>query len=216
MEYEVRTVDFVCPETLVYIMWDNGFSQRRVWRWQPSATLDHVLSLWWWRQYARLKCPRSTSTRLHTSISQKALIFFTWRVKYVKVKQSRNTPTEAKGEYSSYSFTTLAQDGVSGQGHAPAALYSREKDSRHPLDRRLGGHKSRSGHRGWRKTPLASAGDRISIARSSSPSQTLHWLSYHGSPYMMCNLHKLVLGWWNQGGRDGQACRAHGRVDKLI
>jgi hypothetical protein len=36
---------------------------------------------------------------------------------------------EAQGErkYSSYSFTTLALDGVSGQRHAPAALYPGER-----------------------------------------------------------------------------------------
>jgi hypothetical protein len=55
--------------------------------------------------------------------------------------------------------------GVSGQRHAPAALESRGKDPRYPLYRRLGGPKSRSGHRGYRKDPFASAGDRTSIAR---------------------------------------------------
>jgi hypothetical protein len=34
--------------------------------------------------------------------------------------------------------------GVSGQHHTPAALYPRRKDSRYPLDRRLGGPQSRS------------------------------------------------------------------------
>jgi hypothetical protein len=46
-----------------------------------------------------------------------------------------------KGErnYSSYSFLILALDGVSGQRHAPAALYPRGKrPPRYPLDRRLG------------------------------------------------------------------------------
>jgi hypothetical protein len=40
------------------------------------------------------------------------------------------------------------QMGVSGQRHAPAALYPRGKDSRYPLDRMLGGPQSRSGHTG--------------------------------------------------------------------
>jgi hypothetical protein len=35
-----------------------------------------------------------------------------------------------------------------GQRHALAALYPRGKDPRYPLDRRLGGPQSRSGHRG--------------------------------------------------------------------
>jgi hypothetical protein len=43
---------------------------------------------------------------------------------------------------------------VSGQHHAPAALYPRGKDPRYPLCRRLGGPQSRSGHRGYRKNPL--------------------------------------------------------------
>jgi hypothetical protein len=47
---------------------------------------------------------------------------------------------------SSYSFSTSALDGVSGQHHAPAALYPRGKDPRYPLYRRLGGPQRRSGH----------------------------------------------------------------------
>jgi hypothetical protein len=54
--------------------------------------------------------------------------------------------------YSSYLFTTSALEGeVSGERHAPAALDHREKDPRYPLDRRLGGPHSRSGHRGQKK-----------------------------------------------------------------
>jgi hypothetical protein len=40
---------------------------------------------------------------------------------------------------------------MSGQSHAPAALYPRGNDLRYPLDRRLGGPQSRSGHRDCRK-----------------------------------------------------------------
>jgi hypothetical protein len=59
--------------------------------------------------------------------------------------------------------------GVSGQRHVPAALYPRRKDPLYPLDRRLDGPQSRSGHRGLRKNPFASAGEQTSIVRSSSP-----------------------------------------------
>jgi hypothetical protein len=38
--------------------------------------------------------------------------------------------------------------GVSGQRHAPAAHYPRGMDPRYPLNRRLGGPQSWSGHRG--------------------------------------------------------------------
>jgi hypothetical protein len=44
--------------------------------------------------------------------------------------------------------------GVSGQLHEPATLYLRGKDPRYPLYRRLGGPQSRSGHRGYKKSPL--------------------------------------------------------------
>jgi hypothetical protein len=44
--------------------------------------------------------------------------------------KKQSSPATAKGErkYSSYSFLTSAVDGVSGQRHAPAALYPRGKD----------------------------------------------------------------------------------------
>jgi hypothetical protein len=48
--------------------------------------------------------------------------------------------------------------GVSGQRHAPAALYPRRKDPRYPLDRRLGGPQSRSGRRDEKKNPLPQSG----------------------------------------------------------
>jgi hypothetical protein len=59
--------------------------------------------------------------------------------------------------YSS-SFTTSELDGVSDQCHAPAALYPRGKDPRYPLERRLDGPQSRSGHRGYKKNLLALPG----------------------------------------------------------
>jgi hypothetical protein len=83
--------------------------------------------------------------------------------------------------YSSYSLLTSALDSVSGQRHAPAALYPRGKDLRYPLYRRLGGPQSRSGHRGCRKNPLPLP--RIEPRSPGRPvrSQTLYWLSYPAS-----------------------------------
>jgi hypothetical protein len=48
--------------------------------------------------------------------------------------------------------------GVSGQYHAPAALYPRGKDPRYPLDKRLSGPQSRSGRSDWNKNPLPLSG----------------------------------------------------------
>jgi hypothetical protein len=42
------------------------------------------------------------------------------------------------------------------------------KRLRYPLDRRLGGSQSRSGHRGSRKNTFTSAGDRNPMARFAS------------------------------------------------
>jgi hypothetical protein len=74
--------------------------------------------------------------------------------------------------YSSYSFTTSALDGVSGQHHAPAALYPR-----YPFYRRLGGPQSRSGHRGYRKNPLPRPGIEPRSPGRPVRSQTLYCLS---------------------------------------
>jgi hypothetical protein len=65
-----------------------------------------------------------------------------------KVKQSHNTPMEARERmYRSYSFMTLALDGVSDECHVPAVFYPWGKDPQYPLYRRLGGPQSQSGHR---------------------------------------------------------------------
>jgi hypothetical protein len=71
--------------------------------------------------------------------------------------------------------------GMSGQRHAPAALYPRGKDPRYPLYRRLGGPQSRSGHRGRRKNPLPLPGIEPRSPGRPARSQTLYCLSYPGS-----------------------------------
>jgi hypothetical protein len=59
---------------------------------------------------------------------------------YVKVKQHRYTPWRRLGgeEYSSYSFSTSALDGVSGQRHAPAALLPLGKGPPVPIGKEAG------------------------------------------------------------------------------
>jgi hypothetical protein len=68
---------------------------------------------------------------------------------------------------------TSALDGVSGQRHGPAALYPREKDPRYPLYRRLGGPPEPVWTQRLEEKSFDSAGDRTSIAQSSSPQQTV-------------------------------------------
>jgi hypothetical protein len=67
--------------------------------------------------------------------------------------------------------------GVSGQRHAPAALYPWGKDPRYPLERRLGGPQSWSGHRGQWKNHLLLP----EMKPGQVCSRTHYWLSYPSS-----------------------------------
>jgi hypothetical protein len=71
--------------------------------------------------------------------------------------------------------------GVSGQRHAPTALYPRGKDPLYTLYSRLGGPQSRSGHRGYRKNPLPPPGIEPRSPGRPVRRQTLYCLSYRGS-----------------------------------
>jgi hypothetical protein len=72
-------------------------------------------------------------------------------VKELQIKSSpatRHGGAWAERRYSSYSFLTSALDGGEWSGSRPGLALPRGKDPRYPLDRRLGGPQSRSGHRG--------------------------------------------------------------------
>jgi hypothetical protein len=88
----------------------------------------------------------------------------------IEVKLSHYHHAGDKGErkYSYYTFFTSALDGGEWAASAPATLYTR-----YPLNGRLGGPQSWSGHRGNRKNPLPLPG--IEPRSSSHPvcSQTL-------------------------------------------
>jgi hypothetical protein len=97
---------------------------------------------------------------------------------FVKLKQSHNTPMEARGErrYSSYSFKNSALDRVCGQRHAQAKLYPQGKDPRYPLYRRLDGPQSRSGHRLEGKMICLCRGSKLD--RSVVQSVTRHYTDW--------------------------------------
>jgi hypothetical protein len=88
-----------------------------------------------------------------------------------KVKQSRYTPWRRLGEkmYSSYSFSTSALDGVSGQCHATAEFLPPGKGPPVPIGQEVGWAPEPV----WTQRPeeksVASAGNRTPIALSSSP-----------------------------------------------
>jgi hypothetical protein len=83
------------------------------------------------------------------------------------LKQSRYTPWWRLGEwrYSSYSFFNSALDGGEWSAPRPGRALPWGKDTQYPLDRRLGGPQSRSGHRLEEKS-LASAWDRTPVVQS--------------------------------------------------
>jgi hypothetical protein len=88
------------------------------------------------------------------------------KVKGKAVPQHTYGGEGGKRMYCSYSFTTLALDGVSGQRHAPAALHPQGKD---PHTHCTGGWVGPRSGLDTEEKCLASARDRTSIARSSSP-----------------------------------------------
>jgi hypothetical protein len=88
-----------------------------------------------------------------------------------KVKQSFYTPWRRLGERrcSSYSFSTSALDGVSGERHAPAALLPLGKGPPVPIVQEAGWALEPVWTQVLQEKSFAPAGDRTPIARSSSP-----------------------------------------------
>jgi hypothetical protein len=99
----------------------------------------------------------------------------------------------AGGLYSSYSFTTSALYGVSGQGYAPDAFYPQGKDPRYPLYRRLGGPQSRSGHRAYRKNLLPLLWIEPRSPGRPARSQTLYCLSYPAGNREYLSLNERII-----------------------
>jgi hypothetical protein len=90
----------------------------------------------------------------------------------LKVKSSpatRHGGAWGERRCSSCSFTTSAIDGVSGQHHAPGALYPRGKDPPVPIVQEAGWAPEPVWKQRLEEKSFVPAGDRTSIARSSSP-----------------------------------------------
>jgi hypothetical protein len=81
-----------------------------------------------------------------------------------------HTHKEAQGKrrYSSYSFTTSALDGMSGQRHAPSTLYPRGRPTA-PIEQEARWAPEPVWTQRLEETLFASAEDRTSITRSPSP-----------------------------------------------
>jgi hypothetical protein len=77
-------------------------------------------------------------------------LFCVEQLREVQAKLSRYLHADAKEErrYSSYSFLTSALDGCEWSASRPGRALPAGKNLRYPLDRRLGGPQSWSGHRG--------------------------------------------------------------------
>jgi hypothetical protein len=120
-----------------------------------SRSTDSCKHQWDFRKWIQ-SAPHYTTAHTVASVTMSKL--YKWLFK--KLKLSHYTPRRRLGErrYSSYSFSTSALNG----GELSASRPDR------PLAPGPGGPQSKSGHRGQRKNHFASAGDRTSIARSSS------------------------------------------------
>jgi hypothetical protein len=147
---------------------------------------------WWCKQYTSME-HWSASTRLLSTILLSSSLshvyqsaFFVahedshlsilnlehdsiWKLNLHSVLKLKPWRRLGEGRYSSYSFLTSVLDGGEWSASRPGHTLAPGKGPLYPLYRRLGGPQSRSGHRGYRKNPFASARDRTSIARSSSP-----------------------------------------------
>jgi hypothetical protein len=66
--------------------------------------------------------------------------------------------TRGERKYSSYSFLTLTVDWGEWSASRPGRALPPEKDPRYPLDRRLDGPQSWSGHKRLEEKSFASAG----------------------------------------------------------
>jgi hypothetical protein len=114
----------------------------------------------------RVKVPSyDTQTYYNSAFCKKKNLQRGWQLK----AKSKAVPLHREGvwgerKYSSCSFSTSALDGGEWSASRPGA-----RTPRYSLYRRLGGPQSRSEPRGERKNPFVSAGERNSIARSSSP-----------------------------------------------
>jgi hypothetical protein len=110
--------------------------------------------------------------------SSEAACFLGWRVRFPMracKKKGKAVPLHAmealggESRYSSYSFTTSASDGVSGQRHAPAAFLPPGKGPPVPIVQEAGWTPEPVWTQRLEEKSSAPFWDRTSIARSSSP-----------------------------------------------
>jgi hypothetical protein len=106
--------------------------------------------------------------RCYSSIKMSILIHYRY---ILKVKQSHYTPWKRLGEkrYSSYSFSTLALDGGEWSASRPGRALPPGKGPRVPIVQEAGWAPELVWTQRLEEKSFASAGDRTSIARSSSP-----------------------------------------------
>jgi hypothetical protein len=74
----------------------------------------------------------------------------------------------------------------------PGRVLPPGKDPQYPLYRRLGGPQSRPGHRGWRKSPFASAGGSI-LDRPVVQPVARHYTDWTGFIFVVKLWHYLML-----------------------
>jgi hypothetical protein len=102
-------------------------------------------------------------------------------VERAQFKHFKNSPATRHGDawggggrrYSSHSFLTSTLAGGEQSASLPGRALAREKNSRYPLNRRLGGPQSQSGHRGYWKNSFPCRG--LNPARPVDQSVARHY-----------------------------------------
>jgi hypothetical protein len=101
---------------------------------------------------------------------------------------TRHGGTLVQRSYSSYSFSTSAIDGGEWSASRPGRALPPGKGPPVPIVQEAGWPQSRSGHRGYRKSPLPPPGIEPRSPGRPARSQTLYWLSYPDNRQIHYNL----------------------------
>jgi hypothetical protein len=103
-----------------------------------------------WANYNILKMRGKIFSHLKTHVIVTYFLFFTnyyAAIRKVKLHSHRHVGAKEEKRYSSYSFLTSALDGDECSAARPGSVLLSGKDPQYPLDRRLGGRQTWSGHR---------------------------------------------------------------------
>jgi hypothetical protein len=147
-KYKGITNDSNCRQLYAYVIstsppvWGLEYFDRSIFVAQSVHSTNKSLVWYYCSKSARL----IRALRWKVSVISNIHLVLTYTRKKWNYPTTRHACYKDERRYSSYSLLTSVPDGVSGQRHAMAALYSREITPSYQLDGRLGGPQSWCGH----------------------------------------------------------------------